>query len=83
MLFVMYLWAVGFGTCMLEASIGRSLWAACAVYTQLLCSVVRRVRDRTWPDPRGMWAALTGRYALLAIVLFATCLLYTSPSPRD
>ena len=72
MLFVMYLWAVGFGTCMLEASIGRSLWAACAVYTQLLCSVVRRVRDKTWPDPRGIWAALTGRYALLALVLFAT-----------
>jgi hypothetical protein len=72
LLFVMYLWAVGFGTCLLEASIGRSLWAACAVYTQLLCSVVRRVRDRTWPDPRGIWAALTGRYALLAIVLFAT-----------
>ena len=72
MLFVMYLWAVGFGTCVLEASIGRSLWAACAVYTQLLCSVVRRVRDKTWPDPRGIWAALTGRYALLALVLFAT-----------
>ena len=72
MLFVMYLWAVGFGTCVLEASIGRSLWAACAVYTQLLCSVVRRVRDRTWPDPRGIWGMLTGRYALLAIVLFAT-----------
>ena len=72
MLFVMYLWAVGFGTCVLEASIGRSLWAACAVYTQLLCSVVRRVRDRTWPDPRGIWSILTGRYALLAIVLFAT-----------
>ena len=72
LLFVMYLWAVGFGTCLLEASIGRSLWAACAVYTQLLCSVVRRVRDRTWPDPRGIWAALTGRYALLAVVLFAT-----------
>ena len=72
LLFVMYLWAVGFGTCVLEASIGRSLWAACAVYTQLLCSVVRRVRDKTWPDPRGIWAALTGRYALLAIVLFAT-----------
>ena len=72
MLFVMYLWAVGFGTCLLEASIGRSLWAACAVYTQLLCSIVRRVRDKTWPDPRGIWAALTGRYALLAIVLFAT-----------
>ena len=72
LLFVMYLWAVGFGTCVLEASIGRSLWAACAVYTQLLCSVVRRVRDKTWPDPRGIWAALTGSYALLAIVLFAT-----------
>jgi len=63
MLFVVYLWCVGFGTCLLEASIGRSLWAACAVYTQLLCSIVRRVRDRTWPG------ILTGRYALLAIVL--------------
>jgi hypothetical protein len=72
LLFVMYLWAVGFGTCVLEASIGRSLWAACAVYTQLLCSIVRRVRDKAWPDPRGIWATLTGRYALLAIVLFAT-----------
>ena len=66
MLFVMYLWAVGFGTCLLEASLGRSLWAACAVYTQLLCSIVRRVRDRTWPT------ILTGRYALLALVLVAT-----------
>ena len=66
MLFVMYLWAVGFGTCLLEASIGRSLWAACAVYTQVLCSIVRRVRDRTWPG------ILTGRYALAALVLVAT-----------
>ena len=66
LLFVMYLWAVGFGTCLLEASIGRSLWAACAVYTQLLCSIVRRVRDRTWPG------ILTGRYALLALVLLGT-----------
>ena len=66
LLFVVYLWAVGFGTCLLEASIGRSLWAACAVYTQLLCSIVRRVRDGTWP------AILTGRYALLALVLLGT-----------
>ena len=66
LLFVVYLWCVGFGTCLLEASIGRSLWAACAVYTQLLCSIVRRVRDRTWP------AILTGRYALAALVLLGT-----------
>ena len=66
LLFVVYLWCVGFGTCLLEASIGRSLWAACAVYTQLLCSIVRRVRDRTWPS------IPTGRYALAALVLVAT-----------
>lgn len=84
LLFMVYLWGVGFATCLLEASIGRSLWAACTVYTQLLCWCVRSVRDEgvAWAPAlattvaaraRGAWADVsTSWHACSALVVLAT-----------
>ena len=69
----MYLWAVGFGDVHARGVHRPVALGGRAVYTQLLCSVVRRVRDKTWPDPRGIWGGPDGEArALLALVLFAT-----------
>ena len=84
LLFMFYLWGTGFCTCLLEACIGRSLWAACTVYTQLLCWCVRSVRDEgvAWAPAllataaaraRGAWADVsTSWHACSALVVLAT-----------